>query len=73
MKCPYCQQEMKEGLLGSGHSILWTRERGEAVVGTGSEGFRIGKGFWSGCYAESHYCPDCNVIITPNAKRSKES
>jgi len=73
MKCPYCGNEMKSGFLGSGQPILWTREKGEGIVGPGREGFRVSTGFWNGCHAEACFCPNCDIIITPVSKRSRES
>jgi len=66
MKCPYCNKEMKKGFLRSGKHFHWGPEKDMYVH---PENFRLseGEGFLglNGCFAESHYCEKCKILITP--------
>ena len=74
MNCPYCGNEMKSGFLGSGQIILWTPNKKKWILLPNKD--RIPVAMSSLCnmaYAESHFCPACDIIITPVSKSSKES
>ena len=36
MKCPYCQEELEQGFIQSGHNILWTKKK--HIISTHSQG-----------------------------------
>ena len=69
MKCPYCSKEMEKGFIRNARdSVRWYPEE------TDTSGFwpehegsvLLAKLSWvTGAEAESWYCPDCRMVITP--------
>ncbi len=63
MKCPYCQNEMKEGYLNTGRSrILFSKEDRYDTVPANSD-IILRKHFHG--MNPSYYCEQCKIIITP--------
>ena len=69
MICPYCSKEMEKGFIRNARdSVRWYPEE------TDTSGFwpenegsvMLAKLSWvTGAEAESWYCPDCRMVITP--------
>ncbi len=78
MKCPYCNQEMKRGLLhGEGGRSLYWKPYGMPYQGKWiltkkavekSEGFVLGEtqnvSFIPKTVPYSYHCDQCNIVIT---------
>ena len=69
MNCPYCSKEMEKGFIFNGRaSVRWYPEgvdMGEFWPEK-EETVMLAKLSWvSGAEAESWYCLDCRVVITP--------
>ena len=69
MKCPYCEKEMQKGFIYNARdSLRWYPEETETVgMWMEKEGsVMLAKLSWvTGAEAESWYCPDCRMVITP--------
>ena len=69
MKCPYCEKEMEKGqILGREH-VRWYPE-GMDVPGfypeeDGAVRLNATGGLMTSAKAESWYCVDCRMVITP--------
>ena len=69
MKCPYCEKEMQKGFIYNARdSLRWypgeTDTSGMWMEKEGS--VMLAKLSWvTGAEAESWYCPDCRIVITP--------
>ena len=69
MKCPYCEKEMQKGFIFNARdSLRWypgeTETGGMWMEKEGS--VMLARVRWvSGADAESWYCPDCRMVITP--------
>lgn len=78
MKCPYCNQEMKCGLLhGEGGRSLYWKPYGVKYQGgwfltkkaiEKSQGFVLGEtqniSFIPRTVPYSYYCPECKIVLT---------
>ena len=74
MICPYCNAEMKKGVLSAGNPIVWFD--GEEKDYSSFIGFKNGEtyaehhwhkishGFLKGCFVKSYRCENCKVIIS---------
>jgi len=70
MNCPYCKKEMKEGFIPAIKMALqWLPKGGKLPLTI----FQVAKGGvklskmpgWTYEKAESFYCEDCRIVITP--------
>lgn len=69
MKCPYCGKEMEKGFIHDGNHIRWYPE-GMDVFGfypeeDGAVRLNATGGLMTAAKAESWYCADCRMVITP--------
>ena len=69
MNCPYCGKEMEKGFILDGNHIRWYPE-GMDVFGfcpeeDGAVRLNATGGVMTAAKAESWYCPDCRMVITP--------
>ena len=68
MKCPYCEKEMAKGNIHSGNFIRWYPEGADTMMmfpeEEGAVRLHTG-GLVSSARAESWYCADCRMVITP--------
>ena len=68
MKCPYCNKDMEKGYIKSGQRVLWSRDK---EIGMATEDdIKLYKNsfvnmMFNGNTADSFYCPECKIIITP--------
>ena len=66
MECPYCKKEMQKGSVVGGTSIRWYPEGADDLWLDAGSGVRLSTGGWvDNARAESWYCTDCRVVITP--------
>ena len=68
MKCPYCEKEMAKGNIFAGDFIRWWPEGADRFMTVPEEegAVRLHTGGWvSAAKAESWYCADCRMVITP--------
>ena len=68
MKYPYCNKEMEKGYIKSGHHFYWSRDKEIGMAA--EEDVKLYKNsfvnmMFNGNAAESFYCPECKIIITP--------
>ncbi len=64
MKCPYCQEELEQGFIQSGHNILWTKKK--HIISTHSQGkddFIVAKNPFGGVTVSAFCCKECKKII----------
>ena len=65
MLCPYCKNEMEEGVLQSSHAILWSPEKESgAFLPIGEKAFKVSHGFWNGCFVDASFCRQCGILIS---------
>ena len=69
MKCPYCEKEMEKGqILGREH-VRWYPEGMDAMLmfpeEDGAVRLNAAGGLMTAAKAESWYCADCRMVITP--------
>ncbi len=60
MKCPFCNQEMSEGVLISGRYIQWKAV--EEETGKKQE-YLLAKSYMGGAKMEGHLCPFCRKLV----------
>ena len=69
MKCPYCQKEMEKGCILGREHVRWYPEGVDAVMmfpeEDGAVRLNASGGLVSAGRAESWYCADCRMVITP--------
>ena len=69
MNCPYCSKEMEKGFIRNARdSVRWYPEEADTSgFWPENEGtVMLAKLSWVfGAEAESWYCPDCRMVITP--------
>lgn len=66
MNCPYCEKEMEKGSVVGGTNIRWYPEGADDLWLDSGSGVRLSTGGWvDNARAESWYCADCRVVITP--------
>ena len=68
MICPYCGKEMQKGNIFSGDFIRWWPEGADRFITIPEEEGAVRLhtgGIVTSAKAESYYCPDCRMVITP--------
>lgn len=64
MNCPYCNEEMKKGLIQSARPIFWGEKKHKISFKVrGRKEFSISDGFWNGATAEAYHCLKCKKVI----------
>ncbi len=65
MKCPYCNQEMEQGVIQSPHELSWKKKK--SIIGRAN--FHEGSVILSklsllkGCAAKAFCCRNCEKVI----------
>ncbi|MGO1477234.1 PF20097 family protein, partial [Alkalibacterium gilvum] len=63
MKCPYCNQEMENGLVQSSRGIFWGKKKHKFFgIPIHEEEFSIADG-WNTSAINGYCCRDCQKII----------
>ena len=69
MDCPYCKKEMQKGFILGGNHIRWYPEGADTMMTLPEEegAVRLNAigGLVTSARAESYYCADCRMVITP--------
>ena len=69
MKCPYCEKEMAKGNIFAGNHVRWYPEGTDAMLmfpeEEGAVRLNATGGVVTSARAESYYCADCRMVITP--------
>ena len=70
MECPYCKKEMAKGKIPAGrNSVCWYPEENPVVgwISEADDGVVVlaEAGLFSAAMAESYYCKDCKIVLTP--------
>ena len=68
MNCPYCSKEMEKGYINGRDHVRWIPEGvypGDAWMYEEESVVLAKIGLVSSAKAESWYCPDCRMVITP--------
>lgn len=69
MECPYCKKEMQKGFILGGNHIRWYPEGADTMMTLPEEegAVRLNAigGLVTSARAESYYCADCRMVITP--------
>ena len=69
MKCPYCEKEMQKGFILGGNHIRWYPEGADTMMTLpeeeGAVRLNATGGLVTSARAESYYCADCRMVITP--------
>ena len=69
MECPYCKKEMQKGFIFGGNHIRWYPEGADTMMmlpeEEGAVRLNATGGLVTSARAESYYCADCRVVITP--------
>ncbi|MBE6918928.1 MAG: hypothetical protein E7469_04535 [Ruminococcaceae bacterium] len=69
MECPYCKKEMEKGFIFGGNHIRWYPEGADTMLmfpeEEGAVRLNGTGGLVTSAKAESGYCADCRVVITP--------
>ena len=69
MKCPCCDKEMAKGFIFGGNHIRWYPEGADTMMTFPEEegAIRLNAtgGLVTSARAESYYCADCRMVITP--------
>ena len=69
MKCPYCEKEMAKGFILGGNHIRWYPEGADTMLmfpeEEGAVRLNATGGWVTAPQAESWYCADCRMVITP--------
>ena len=68
MDCPYCKKEMEKGNIYSGDFIRWWPEGADRFMTIPEEEGAVRLhtgGLVTSARAESWYCADCRMVITP--------
>lgn len=73
MECPYCKKEMLKGYIpASKMALMWIPENEKTpptVFSKTSVGVNLTKvPFWTMQKAESYYCRNCKIVITPSVE-----
>lgn len=67
MNCPFCQQEMEDGVLQSTHDIYWLKEPvrfpGKPSRHKGAEWVFTQDTVWDHPFIRGHRCPNCHAIV----------
>ena len=68
MVCPYCQKELTPGFIKCPKPFVWSPDKDLGFVNTEAGDILLTQTYWKGLLdgfsVESHFCPDCKVIIT---------
>ena len=69
MKCPYCGKEMAKGFIFDGNHVRWYPEGADTMLmfpeEEGAVRLNATGGVVTSARAESYYCSDCRMVITP--------
>ena len=69
MKCPNCEKERQKGFIPGGNHIRWYPEGADIVLTIpeeeGAVRLNAAGGVVTSARAESWYCADCRMVITP--------
>ena len=69
MECPYCKKEMEKGFILGGNHIRWYPEGADTMMmfpeEEGAVRLNATGGLVTSAKAESWYCADCRMVITP--------
>ena len=69
MECPYCKKEMQKGFIFNGNHVRWYPEGADTMLmfpeEEGAVRLNATGGVVTSARAESYYCSDCCVVITP--------
>ena len=69
MDCPYCKKEMQKGFIFDGNHIRWYPEGADTMLmfpeEEGAVRLNATGGLITSARAESWYCADCRMVITP--------
>ena len=69
MKCPYCDKEMAKGFIFDGNHVRWYPEGADTMLSfpeeNGAVRLNATGGVITSARAESWYCADCRMVITP--------
>ena len=74
MKCPWCDREMKQGVIQCRDGVFWSeKKRPVAALGIlGGDTLRLDDGgdlsVFGGCCAEAFLCRECGKIILNTEK-----
>lgn len=63
MKCPYCQKEMEEGFIHSGHAVFYSKNKPSYLfVGLGGD-IALTKNNYTKPKRVAHRCKECQYVI----------
>ena len=69
MECPYCKKEMEKGFILGGNHIRWYPEGADTMMmfpeEEGAVRLNATGGVVTAPKAESYYCSNCHMVITP--------
>jgi hypothetical protein len=68
MNCPYCGKEMEKGFINDRNSVRWYPGEADWFGTMMADEYTVllaKGGFVTSAKAESWYCPDCRMVITP--------
>ncbi|WP_053957480.1 PF20097 family protein [Inediibacterium massiliense] len=63
MKCPYCNTEMKEGILQSNRYLLWAKTKHKLSYHPKDEEILLDEKMIGDVTVEAYICKDCKKII----------
>ena len=69
MKCPYCEKEMEKGVILGRDHVRWYPEGVDTMLmfpeEDGAVRLNAAGGLMTAGKAESWYCADCRIVLTP--------